>query len=129
VSFGVFDERILNQSWITLDDSNTPGGATWVNGGTFGCRVDWAVAINSDVVDHIIYFTQGFGVDARRIGSINVPAGTGFAGAAALDVVPLLSNVNTAGILVGNSGGIYVGTEDTIASGVFLGVNGIVGLF
>ena len=129
MSFTIYDEHTLRSVWTSLDSTSTPGTLTMLQAGTLGARMDVLLAANNDVVDHIVFLDYGAAADDGRIGSVNVPARQGFDGTPALDVLAAMLPVSAAGITIAGNETVFVGTDDTLASGKVISLVGSGGDF
>lgn len=64
-------------------------------------RYDALWGLNSEVIDHVINFGIDQGYGYRQYGSCTIPAGAGFTGSPAIDLIPLITPVNNQGLVIG----------------------------
>jgi hypothetical protein len=129
VPFSIFDEHKLRTFWSDLNPGNTPGSIGVVSPFGFGTRVDSLFICNSDVIDHIAYVSYGSAGDDGRVGSVNVPARSGFDGAGPIDLLAAVTSVNFLALIVAIGDTIYVGCDDTLGGGVEMAITGTGGDF
>lgn len=100
MAFSTFDENLALSAAAFFNSGSSPGIATMINPTTRGFRLDTIMAVNEDVVDHVVSFLTDNGGGAVRIGSATIPAGAGFLGAAPVDVLADLLPATTNGLVL-----------------------------
>lgn len=87
MSLTLFDETVPESFAIVLDDANTPGALDLTNSDKVLRRIDSILVASNDTVDRVIQLRLSQGGNYYWLGSLNVPAGTGFDGTPALDLL------------------------------------------
>lgn len=105
-----FDETVPRVSQLVLNSGNGTTPATVWDWGTDVARVDAAFVSNNDVIPHVVDLILNNGSVATLLGSASVPAGAGYGGAPAVDVV--------AAVLVSALNGLPLGIGDFLQVGV-----------
>lgn len=82
-----------------------------------GQRLDNILICNSDGIGHNVTFSWLLTGVTYFLGSVAVPAGTGHAGVAPIDAMPLLVAAGQVGLLLDNSTVLQVRMEVTIVTG------------
>lgn len=87
MSLQIFDERVPELFPLVFDDSNSPGTLQLTPNDKLFRRVDSILVTNNDTIDHEIQLRLNNGTAATWLGSVLVPAGQGFGGTPALDLM------------------------------------------
>jgi hypothetical protein len=83
-----FDETRPFNASLTLNAASGLGVVPLVSGVGFRIRIDNLTVVNADVIDHTLILTTNPSVwSGGALGSIVIPAGTGFLTSSALDVL------------------------------------------
>lgn len=117
MSLSIFDESSVESIAKVIDDSNSPGPQMYLPSDRCQRRVDALLVTNNDTIDHIVRLRYNDGTVNAWIGSHTIPAGTGFAGVPAIDLVPILAPVGTAGWVFADFTFMDVGTEEAVNAG------------
>jgi hypothetical protein len=118
VSIAQFDERspkITGAQFLLADGTNPQslGGP-----GTTHSRVDDILAANSDGIDHVLGLEYVIGAITLRIGSVNIPAGSGYAGAPAVSLgTTLLPSLQLGWLLAGSISAFQATLEVAVVTG------------
>lgn len=87
MSLQTFDERTPEVFPLVFDDGNSPGTLQLTPNDKLLRRVDAILVTNNDTIDHELILRWNDGTSATWVGSLVVPAGQGFAGTPALDLM------------------------------------------
>lgn len=129
MGFATFDERFIVNQQAGLGFGSTPGGALLTTGAQSASRIDAISVVNNDVVDHIIWLSVLSTSDDNRLGSVNIPARTGFDGTNSIDLVATLAPPALGAFMLANGTQIFIGTDDTLAGTALLSANAVRGDF
>jgi hypothetical protein len=69
---------------------------------TSDTRIDVILASNNDTIPHVIFLLLGTGSNMFIVGSVSVPAGTGFAGTPTVDILAACLPAAMVGIVIPN---------------------------
>jgi hypothetical protein len=96
----VFDERtVLNQSRLVVPADGT-GVLALVTATTTDRRIDTLLCANRDGIAHVVSLVFTNGAVVTQLGSVSVPAGTGYAGTPAIDLLVACFPVSQAGLAI-----------------------------
>lgn len=117
-----YDERVILASRGHLDTSAVVGTYTAiVASNAYDARVDSWQLINNDTVDHHLAIAAGIGNEANVVIEIKVPAGSGFGGVPAVDVLAALQPADFHYVML-LSGDIWYWTvREAIGAGKYVG--------
>jgi hypothetical protein len=95
-----FDEKYAYTNFLSADSGFGTSDTGFVAGVGYDRRIDFLIGSNSDTIDHAIEL--GFAGDAgfQTFASAIVPAGAGYGGLAAVDVLALGLPPNMVGLVV-----------------------------
>lgn len=88
--------------------------------GFHGARIDRLLLTNDDTIAHDVQLTMWTGTAAGTIGSVAVPAGTGYAGVKAVDAIDALLPAGTPYLLVPPGGYVTLHCEVGVTTGKFV---------
>ena len=118
MGLSIFDERTVLSNRIRFQLADGTGLKALLGAaGTNGDRLDNILLCNSDGIDHIVVFWEVSSAVNYCIGSINVPAGTGHGGAAAVDAIPHLIASGQGGFLQDNLSVLNCSLEVAVVTG------------
>lgn len=112
----IFDENqtITFKAKIVAADTTTL--KTLVSSSGVQGRIDNLLVSSSDAIDHkVVFWVTNAGIN-YSLGSIDVPAGTGHGGLAAIDAVPLLIPAGQLGFLIDSTTVYSYSVEVTVTS-------------
>lgn len=69
---------------------------------TSDTRIDAILACNNDTIPHVLFLQLGTGSFMFTLGSVSVPAGTGFAGTPTLDILAACLPAAMVGVVIPN---------------------------
>lgn len=101
MSLSQFDERTALVTPVQIALADGVALKTLATGALSGQRVDDILASNNDTIPHVLELALTVGAVTYALGSVSVPAGTGWAGAPALSLGATLLPPLQAGWLLG----------------------------
>jgi hypothetical protein len=116
MGISVFDETIPWNTGTQVAAADTTTPKTIATATDRPLYVRQILATNSDAIPHVVEFlmfpNNGF---AAELGAVTLPAGTGYAGAPAIDVLPLL---------VGAGVGLVLATTEVVNAAMLVAITG-----
>lgn len=101
MSLATFDERV---ALVAPAQFLAADGTTWktvATGALSGQRIDDVLISNGGIAAHVVEFRITIGATSYQIGSVSVPAGAGYAGAAPVQLGATCQPTNQLGWLLG----------------------------
>lgn len=98
MGISIFDETLADSNAIVFDDGNSPGTLTLTPNDKTLRRVDTILAANNDTIDHVVNLRINIAASFYWLGSVTVPAGTGFDGVPAIDLLAACVPVTQVGL-------------------------------
>jgi hypothetical protein len=87
VGFQAFDERQLLDLHFVADDGTPTGIHNLVFAPNLGARVDSLMVSSTDTIAHTIVLDTSYGGTVIQLGSLSIPAGSGFNGVPPVDLL------------------------------------------
>ena len=108
MGFQVFDERMLMDCHFVADDGTPTGIHNILFAPEYGARVDSFMVSSTDTIDHMIGLDVSYGGTVIQLGSINIPAGSGFAGVPPVDLLSPFVLPALACLLLAPTAGLHI---------------------
>jgi hypothetical protein len=126
--FQAFQEIRPFQGVVQLSSANGINPVTLIVNQNVVYRLDAVFLCNNDTVPHVVnFFAPGQGTTTWA--SISVPAGAGFGGVAAVELISSLPTAVQAAIVFPINSGWSVGLEVALAAGKLVGITYFGGIF
>jgi hypothetical protein len=109
-----FDENHSFAQSASIAAAQTTTEVTLYVGAQADGRIDAVLCTNFDVIDHIVRLWTNVGGTHRVIGSTNVPAGSGTAGAKSVDALAGSLPSTVTGIVVPPNANLNISVEVTL---------------
>jgi len=129
MSLQVFDEVLAESFAVVFDDSNSPGVLGLTDSNKVMRRVDTILVSSNDTVDQVIRLRFSQGGTYYWIGSVTIPAGTGFGGTPSIDLLAAVLPATQIGINLFAFTILEIYAETAISSGKGVWVTSFGGTF
>ena len=96
----LYDEKVPLIAGRTITIADTTVLKTVLTCGIFPARIDAIICCSDAAASHVIELGVYTGTLQLYLGSLSVPAGAGFAGAATVDLASLVASTPMAGLLL-----------------------------
>lgn len=112
----IFNEERPVNYYVRLDDTQSETFVKLVETSDHCLRLDALLISNSDSIDHICEVYLNFNGPQLVVGTVNVPAGSGFSGVPPVDFCATSTPISLGGIVVSDYYDIYVFVRGVIGS-------------
>jgi hypothetical protein len=127
VPLNVFAETIPASTLLRIVNATGTTPVAVISPLLFPIRVDNVYVTNNDAIAHVVSVLLNTGSGSGRVCSANVPAGAGFGGVVAVDVLAVGLPAGQTGIVVASASVLSVAVEVTVVGAFIVAVNVVAG--